>query len=420
MSEQKGQPEQMAGAERARSQSPEQPLLSGLDALRAHEESLARAGAVETQGVLAGIHGRVEEETRRLTEQLTREEQVRRKEMASRKTTTNSEPTPRRLPEPLDIRSTLVALDGTPYAMRAVPYAAALARLTGSAITLGACALGTHKETAIEAIEVSATSAAADEPPEAREGKQVEHRLTQALLSAHAFLAAAGLEAPTMIIPAQDIAAGLLTLQRSIGAEALALATHGRQGVERFALGSVADEVVRRGHGLTLVVPPRAPDSTIQDCAFTRVLAPLDGSELSEETLPFIRSLLLGPAVASAAGALRALTLLYVAEDRAQMSDGQVYLRELREALLYDARLRSSASVAPIEITTEVALGSPPSAIVAWAASGEPASSYLGHHDLIIMATHGRGGASRWLYGSVASYVLVHSWVPVLLARARS
>jgi hypothetical protein len=52
----------------------EQPLLSGLDALRAHEESLERAGRAETQGVLGGVHGRVEEETRRLAEQLTREE----------------------------------------------------------------------------------------------------------------------------------------------------------------------------------------------------------------------------------------------------------------------------------------------------------------------------------------------------------
>jgi nucleotide-binding universal stress UspA family protein len=305
--------------------------------------------------------------------------------------------------------------------MRALPYAVALARLAGSALTLGACAPRAPQETAIETIK------SADEPLATRDGTQAENGLAQALLTAQRFLATAGLKAPAMIIPAHDIATGLLTLQRSIGAEALALATHGRQGVERFVQGSVADEVVRRGHGLTLVTPPRAPVAAIQNCAFTRVLAPLDGSELSEETLPVIRSLLLGPADPNAVGALRSLTLLYVAEDQAQMRDGQIYLREVREALVRNTRLRASASPTPIEIKTEVALGSPSSAIVAWAAGWEPAislassltSSYPARYDLIIMATHGRGGASRWLYGSVASYVLVHSWVPMLLAHAQ-
>jgi nucleotide-binding universal stress UspA family protein len=45
---------------------------------------------------------------------------------------------------------------------------------------------------------------------------------------------------------------------------------------------------------------------------------------------------------------------------------------------------------------------------------------YANRHsvDLIIMATHGRSGLSRWAYGSVADKVLRGADVPVLLVRA--
>jgi nucleotide-binding universal stress UspA family protein len=37
--------------------------------------------------------------------------------------------------------------------------------------------------------------------------------------------------------------------------------------------------------------------------------------------------------------------------------------------------------------------------------------------NLIVMATHGRAGLSRWVYGSVAEYVLLGVSGPVLLVR---
>ena len=38
--------------------------------------------------------------------------------------------------------------------------------------------------------------------------------------------------------------------------------------------------------------------------------------------------------------------------------------------------------------------------------------------DLIVMASHGRSGANRWAYGSVADKVLRSTCVPVLLVKA--
>ncbi len=54
---------------------------------------------------------------------------------------------------------------------------------------------------------------------------------------------------------------------------------------------------------------------------------------------------------------------------------------------------------------------------------GPPAETildYAGEHgiDIIVMATHGRSGLRRWLYGSVAEQVLHGADIPVLMVRA--
>lgn len=55
---------------------------------------------------------------------------------------------------------------------------------------------------------------------------------------------------------------------------------------------------------------------------------------------------------------------------------------------------------------------------------GPVAEAILDHADMldiemIIMSTHGRGGVSRWVYGSVAERVLQGARCPVLLVRSR-
>lgn len=377
--------------------------LSELDALRTRTDALERAAHTATQGVLSKTQGRVEEETFRLSERMTHEEQERRTAMARQKAAPVVTATHPRRAAAIRISSTLVALDGTTFAMRAIPYAAALAHLTGSALTLGSSTPPQQQDVATGSVA---------EPWATVGAGQAEHGLETTLISARERLAAAGLTAQAKIVYAHNPAQGLIDLQQAIDANALALATHARQGVERVILGSVADAVVRRGREVTLIVPPLAPEAAIQDCVFARALAPLDGSDLSEEALRVIWPLLHGPDQHGAGVGLRALTLLYVAGDHALVNDGERYLRHMRDDLLREATI-------PIDITTKVMVGSPPGAIVAWAIGGEPASAYAGRHDLIIMGTHGRGRASQWLFGSVATYAVAHSDVPVLLVRAQ-
>jgi nucleotide-binding universal stress UspA family protein len=76
--------------------------------------------------------------------------------------------------------------------------------------------------------------------------------------------------------------------------------------------------------------------------------------------------------------------------------------------------------VPAVHVIAASRLGSPAGAIVSAADLGlvDPGGTWV-PANLIVMATHGRGGVGRWLYGSVASYVLPRVHAPVLLVHPR-
>ena len=65
----------------------------------------------------------------------------------------------------------------------------------------------------------------------------------------------------------------------------IVMATHGRGGVERFLVGSVADKVMRMGRQPTLLVRPSAETAAAKPLELRRLMLPLDGSELSDAAL---------------------------------------------------------------------------------------------------------------------------------------
>ncbi len=143
---------------------------------------------------------------------------------------------------------------------------------------------------------------------------------------------------------------------------------------------------------------------------FNRILVPLDFSAPSDAALEYART------VATRFGA--SLHLLHVAEDpyRALYS-AEVYVPEvegLREEILTDAtgrlkdRLQSS-DIRELGATADAMIGTPAWSIV----------EYAGSHDidLIVMGTHGRGGMSHLLMGSVAERVVRTAPCPVLTVR---
>ena len=143
---------------------------------------------------------------------------------------------------------------------------------------------------------------------------------------------------------------------------------------------------------------------------FKRILVPVDFSPPSDAALEYARSV--------AARYDASLHLLHVAEDpyRAFYS-AEVYVPEvegLREEVLSDTEKRLKNQLRPPDVTefhatAESIIGTPAGSIVEYA---------TGHDiDLIVMGTHGRGGMSHLLMGSVAERVVRTAPCPVLTVR---
>ncbi len=143
---------------------------------------------------------------------------------------------------------------------------------------------------------------------------------------------------------------------------------------------------------------------------FTRILVPMDFSAPSDAALEYART------VATRFGA--SLHLLHVAEDPYRsVYTTDVFVPEiegLRDGILDSALGRLEDRVSPQDVsgrhtTIDAVIGTPAWSIV----------DYAGAHDidLIVMGTHGRGGMSHLLMGSVAERVVRTAPCPVLIVR---
>jgi nucleotide-binding universal stress UspA family protein len=130
------------------------------------------------------------------------------------------------------------------------------------------------------------------------------------------------------------------------------------------------------------------------------ILVPLDGSDLARHALPFASFL------AGATGAR--LVLMHAYQATAQQAEADPELDLVQE----HADLASGLRARGVHATTWLSYERPGPAIVRTAAD-------LGV-DLIVMSTHGRGGVSQLLFGSVAEHVLQRASTPVVLVTAQS
>ncbi len=67
-----------------------------------------------------------------------------------------------------------------------------------------------------------------------------------------------GLDVTTEVLVGVPAGAGITRFAERGGFDLVAVATHGRGGIPRIVLGSVADKVVRGGHAPVLVVRPHS------------------------------------------------------------------------------------------------------------------------------------------------------------------
>jgi nucleotide-binding universal stress UspA family protein len=76
----------------------------------------------------------------------------------------------------------------------------------------------------------------------------------------------------------------------------------------------------------------------------------------------------------------------------------------------YLQKISAKASLAGAAVKTEAPYGVPAERLAEYASKNQV--------DLIVIATHGRSGVSKWVWGSVADRILRSACVPVLMVRA--
>ncbi len=204
-------------------------------------------------------------------------------------------------------------------------------------------------------------------------------------------------------------------------ADFILMATHGRSGIRHWALGNVPDKILRASKVPVLLVRAGIPDETPYDkWPKKTILVPLDGSELAESVLPHVETL------AKQRGTEPLdVVLLRVCEPPVTTS---YYATELSGVPLnwgdyiqqetargkqvannYLAGIEKRFRDININVRSEVLVGKAADEIVDYAIKNP--------FNLIVMATHGRSGIRRWVYGSVAESVLLGVASPILLVR---
>jgi nucleotide-binding universal stress UspA family protein len=299
-------------------------------------------------------------------------------------------------------RTILVPLDGSPLAEEALPLALRIAYKSGATIRLALV----HEPPAIPY-----------DAPNARLVTSADQAVEQAereyLRKAEARLREGGTQVSTVGPLAGEIGPVLAEQVLELGIDLVVMATHGRGGVQRVWLGSVADYLIRHVDVPVLLVRPGAGSApTSIASAATEIMVPVDGSTLAEEALEPAAELarlwnlelnlvrVLHPVMMVTEPALPVPSTYDQELTAACLSQAQDYVDDVVDDLRADGHRASGTAVVgwnPIDTILELAR---PERVA-----------------VIAIATHGRGGLRRLALGSVADKLVRASAMPVLVYR---
>lgn len=197
-------------------------------------------------------------------------------------------------------------------------------------------------------------------------------------------------------------------LERSREFDLIVLGTHGRGGLSRWIMGSVAQAVLSRSSKPVLVVHESFVPPLLEPEAgmYQRILIATDGSECSQKATQYGLEL---------AQALKAeVTFLHAVGEISHRPGSAMPLAEalglIEEELQTQAEIvlhqaKEQADNLGVNAQTKLAQGRPADCIFKQAQI----------HDLVVMGTHGRTGLDRLMLGSVAEGVIRRSKKPVLV-----
>jgi nucleotide-binding universal stress UspA family protein len=301
----------------------------------------------------------------------------------------------------------LVPLDGSPLAEIALPYAEELATHLGSEITLiNVMGASENQDKPEHRVYISKMTALTEQnikksPDSTREKVKV----TSAIIGA-----------PGLRHPAEEIVEYAVKENISL----IIIATHGRTGISRWALGSTANKVARASKCPVLLI--RATADVPKNIHLEKILVPIDGSKPGEAVLPYVENLASKLKIGvSLLNVVEPPYHIYQYSEEPGFYGGSGIVRipyseeELKPlkvvAEKYVEGVRKKLGEEGIKTSIEVRTGSPGEEIILAEKEIRP--------DIVAMSTHGHSGFGRWEHGSVADKVLHAGNTPLLLVRPR-
>lgn len=285
---------------------------------------------------------------------------------------------------PAEVMNVLVPLDGSEFALAALPTARALADRFGA--------------------ELHAISVLDD----GDDG----HRLSALAAAA---LGIDAVDDHVRVVRSDDVAGAILHRSEELGDCVVCLSTHGRGRLSGAVVGSVARQLVQRCTTPLVALGPLADRpgwsparSWPEPLSVQRIVACVDGSEASEQVLPV---------VAGWAQALAmSLTVLTVVEDglppfrseltqppEGRAADPSAYVNALASQLSDTvAEVRGEVVRDPIGVASAL-------------------RTYLDQHPagLVALTTHARSGMQRVLFGATGASIVHASTAPCLVVPLR-
>lgn len=303
-------------------------------------------------------------------------------------------------------RSILVPLDGSTFGEHALPIAISMARRMNASLHL------IHVHSLLDAtyaeLQVFDNTLDLELRKKEHEYLHAVHKQVQDRLSVPVAIHNVDGDVPTVIREqAESLRAGWVVMT-----------THARGPMGRFWLGSVTDELIRHLSIPVLAVHPSdQPPDLAQEPTFQHILIPLDGTPMSEQILE--PAVVFGKAMGADYTLLRVVTPVYpmtlpsepaifgsVATDIMDRVE-KLHADLKKEAGEYLEKVAARLYGDGLNVHTRITIDEQPG--VAILENAKPPI------DMVAIETHGRGGLSRLLLGSVADKVIRGSHLPILV-----
>jgi nucleotide-binding universal stress UspA family protein len=292
----------------------------------------------------------------------------------------------------------LIPLDGSKVAEQALPYARFLARALSIPVEL------------LQAVDPEALSLLTD-PEHSRYADTV---WADKINSGNTYLDAIGRSFQGAHVQyfvekgkAEDVVIDKAAADKST---LIVMATHGRSGIQRWLLGSVADKVLHGTANHLFLVRATEQGKTDGEAVLKTVVVPLDGSALAEQVLPYIGDLV--KKIALKVVFLRA----YALPASVTGDEYGTYMEELMNQIESEAReyleekVKDAKQMGLNDVDSVVKFGYGADEIISLARETPD--------NFVAMCTHGRSGVKRFALGSITERVVRHCGDPVLIIRA--